>query len=383
VTAGETKRAQYRIRFAEPSDGPAVARFNERIVPLDYQVPADVRLPGEPGDGDGPTFRRLLVAEDGEEIRAAVVLQHSTILVGGAARPFCWSLLPISEGAVDRRHSMAILLLMRHALDYQPFLTAIGVGSMEEDAAQFFLRMRWRNGTIPFLFYAARPTRLLTGLRYLRGRKALRVGALAAAFTGAGVLYGWVSSRRRRRRSSRLGFDVDVVESFAAPEDELFAEHAARYGAVVRRDSAALNVLYPGFDRRYIRLRVRDRSSGENCGWVVVAHRQMRDDKYFGDLHVGTLVDGFGKPEAAAQLVSAGLEHLVGLGVDVAVANWSHEAWVDASRSAGFLPGPSNFFFFVSPAGDPLLEADCPLSQIHLTRGDGDGPESLLPEPPA
>jgi hypothetical protein len=61
--------------------------------------------------------------------------------------------------------------------------------------------------------------------------------------------------------------------------------------------------------------------------------------------------------------------------------NWSHEAWVAASRSVGFLPGPSNFFFFVSPAGVPLLESSCPLREIHLTRGDGDGPERLLPEP--
>jgi hypothetical protein len=55
---------------------------------------------------------------------------------------------------------------------------------------------------------------------------------------------------------------------------------------------------------------------------------------------------------------------------------------VDASRRLGFLSGPSNFFFFVSPAGKPLLEATCPLEQIHLSRGDCDGPGQLLPPLP-
>jgi len=382
VTTEERSGARYGVRFAEPQDRDLVIRFNERIANggLDYEVPLDVRLPGEPQDGESAAaFRKLMLVEDGEEMRAGVVLHHSTVFVDGEERPFCWSLLPISEGAIDRAHSMAILILMKSALEHQSFQMAIGVGSMDEDAAQFFVRLRWRNEPVPFLFYPVRPTRLATGLSYLRRRRSTHLAGLAAAYSGGAAIFGWGWTRRRRRRTKRLAFETTVVPSFDEAADELFGRYRDRYGAVVRRDTAALNVLYPEGDRRYLRLEVRRKGSAEELGWIVAAQKQMDGDRYFGDLNVGTLVDGFGAPDAAPELVAAGLEHLADRGVDVVVANWSHQAWVDASRSAGFLRGPSNFFFFVSPAGSPLLESSCPLQDIHLTRGDGDGPERLLP----
>ena len=374
--------ARYRVRFAEPQDRDLVTRFNERIANggLDYQVPLDVRLPGEPQNGEtAAAFRKLLIVDDGQEMRGGVVLHHSTVFVHGEERAFCWSLLPISEGAIDRAHSMAILILMKSALEHQPFQMAIGVGSMDEDAAQFLVRLRWKNEPIPFLFHPVRPTRLATGLSYLRRRRSTRLAGLAAAYSGGAAIFGWGWARRRRRRTKRLAFEASVVPSFDESADELFGRYCGRYGAVVRRDSAALNVLYPEGDRRFSRLKVRSKGSLEELGWIVAVQKQMRGDRYFGDLNVGTLVDGFGAPEAAPALVAAGLEHLADRGVDVVVANWSHHAWVEASRSAGFLRGPSNFFFFVSPEGRPLLESSCPLQDLHLTRGDGDGPERLLP----
>jgi hypothetical protein len=382
VTFGEQGGARYQVRFAEPQDRELVARFNERVAAggIDYQYPLDWRLPGEPANGEGgPAFRKLLLIEDGQQMRAGVILHHTTLFVRGAERPFCWSLLPISEGTIDRAHSLAMLILMKHALEYQPFLTGLGVGSMDEDAAQFLVRLRWRHETVPFLFYPVRPARLLNGLEYVRRRQALHIAGRAAAYTGAASALGWGWDRRRRRRARRLDFEASVEPSFGPWADDLFRRHRGEYGAVVRRDAAAMNVVYPEGDPRYARIRVREGRSGTDVGWVVVIHKQMEGDEYFGDLRVGTLIDGFGPAAETGRLVAAGLAHLIDAGVDVAVANWSHRAWVEASRSLGFLGGPSNFFFFVSPEGSPLLENGCPLPEIHLGRGDGDGPGRLLP----
>src|SRR5215210_3263489 len=108
-------------------------------------------------------------------MRAGVILHHTTFFVRGDERPFCWSLLQISEGTIDRKHSLAMLLLMKEALAHQPFLAALGVGSMEEDAAKFLIGLRWRHDAVPFLFYPARPARLLQRLEYLRRRRYTRV----------------------------------------------------------------------------------------------------------------------------------------------------------------------------------------------------------------
>ena len=112
---------------------------------------------------------------------------------------------------------------------------------------------------------------------------------------------------------------------------------------------------------------------------MMVVHKEMRDDKYFGNLHVGTLVNGCASPADVPAVIGAGLQHLISLGVDLVVCNWSHRAWADAARAQNFLPGPSNFILFVSPEAKPVLEKDCPLSECHMTRGDCDTPSALMP----
>ena len=77
-------------------------------------------------------------------------------------------------------------------------------------------------------------------------------------------------------------------------------------------------------------------------------------------------------------LLRVAVDYLSARGADIIVGNFSHAAWVEASRRSGFFSGPSNYFFFVSPGGGPLLEAGCPLPEIHLTRGDCDGITHLL-----
>ena len=140
-----------------------------------------------------------------------------------------------------------------------------------------------------------------------------------------------------------------------------------------------LNVLYPPDDERYTRIRVQNRATGKDIGWVMVVHKRMHNDKYFGDLHVGTLVNGCASRRDVPAAMAAGFEHLVSRGVDLVVCNWSHKVWGKAARSQNFLPGPSNFIYFVSPEAKPVLEAECPLSECHMTRGDCDTPSSLMP----
>jgi len=152
------------------------------------------------------------------------------------------------------------------------------------------------------------------------------------------------------------------------------------YGALTRKDAAALNVSYAPGDSRYHRLRVQ--RDGKHIGWILVTMRDMKNNEYFGNLRVGTLVDGLCELEDVQDVAGAGLRYLTEQGVDLCVANWSHIAWSTASRKLGFLQGPSNLIYFVSPAGAPLLTEDCPLEQIHINRGDGDGIVHLVPEDP-
>lgn len=382
----ECAAPRLRVRAADSRDEPAVERFNERLKKGGqyYQLPLDPRLPGEARHRpDGfPVGRRLLVVEEGEEIRAGMLQYSSTVFVNGQERSFCWAQLPLSEGLVDRRYSMPIVLLTRSALADQPFQMCLGVGSLEEAWAQFVSKLGWSHAAVPFLFYPVRPTQVLRDLAYLRRRRSLQLAARVLAASGFGRLLGGGLALWRRINPAVPEYESRAEPCFGDWADQIFAGARTEYGALVRRDSTTLNILYPPEDPRFVRLRVRRKGADEELGWIVVIRSPMQGNAYFGDLHVGTLVDGFGRPENVPALLAAGSEYLVEQGVDLLIANWSHTAWVRSSRLLGFLPGPSNYYFFVSPAGRPLLEPSCPLSSIHLSRGDCDGPEHLLPPLP-
>ena len=109
-----------------------------------------------------------------------------------------------------------------------------------------------------------------------------------------------------------------------------------------------------------------------------MANKQMKNNHHFGDLKVGTLVDGLGRAADAPALVAAGINHLAETGADIIVANFSHAAWVEACRRSGMFAGPDSYYHFVSPGGAPLFEDSCPPREIHMTRGHSNGMWGLV-----
>lgn len=370
------------IRFAEDSDLSAIIRFNGRLKSggIEEEMPLNPALPGEAQyRPEGfPIHRRMIIAEDGQEIRAAMLLCQHNVFIDGVKHDFYWTKLPLSEGKIDFKYSLAIIQLIRKTLENYPFMMGVGAGTPESDGYRFFARLKWRYQSIPFFFYPAKVTRVLRGLRYIKNNAKLRYGAIFGAYSGFGAVLGGFLAIRRMLSTCFSGYEVTVVDRFDEWSDRIFVNSLSDYPVAIRSDEVSLNILYPPDDRRYIRLRVRRKKTRTDVGWIVVASKQMIDNHYFGDLKVGTLVDGFGRSEDVPGLVAAGIDHLIKLGVDIIVANFSHSAWANACRRYGMLSGPSNFNLFVSPKGEPLLEDSYPLQEIHIARGHSDGMDNLI-----
>jgi hypothetical protein len=344
-------------------------------------MPANFSLPGEEKYRPAafPVFRELSLIADEDEMRAGMLLQHNTFYIGGEARPFCWIQLPLSEGLTNPAYSAVFISLMREAMAQYAFLGSLGVGSMQEPWARLLVQLGWQHQFVPFVFYPVHAAKVLSGLRYLHRRPVFRICGRLAGWSGcASALEAALWLRRTLPRLNR-SYTVACVPAFDEWADDVFRKNQLKYGATPRRDASTLNIIFPPEDTRYLRLRVRKSGSQEDLGWILLVNARMQDNKYFGDLHVGTLVTGFCDPLDAPLLVHAGLTELAELGVDLVVANWSHHLWLRACRQLGFLPGPSNYIFFSSPGGKPLLEPACPLGEIHLSRGDCDSPASLMP----
>jgi hypothetical protein len=105
---------------------------------------------------------------------------------------------------------------------------------------------------------------------------------------------------------------------------------------------------------------------------------KMSNNKYFGNMRVGSIVDCLALPDEAQKVMFVAAEVLKQRGVDLMVSNQSHPAWGEALQAAGFIQGSSNFIFTASQQLSKLLEdIDPEDTGIHINRGDGDGPIHL------
>ncbi len=113
-------------------------------------------------------------------------------------------------------------------------------------------------------------------------------------------------------------------------------------------------------------------------GWALVLDSQMRGDRYFGHMRLGTIADGFAAPADASAVVAAATSFLNSRNVDLIVANHSHCSWKQAFRQRGFLEGPSNYIFGASPKlASRIFAGSVSGEDIYINRGDGDGPINL------
>jgi hypothetical protein len=379
------------IRFAAGDDIPAVARFNQRLREGgrgEEQIALRPELPGEARyrPAGFPVYRRMMIAEDGREVRAAVMLYHNNIFIHGKKQDCCWLDMPISEGIIDRRYSMAIIPLLKTALRYEPFLMSTGAGPVDKVSFRLLTKLKWKNRVVPFFFYPVKVTKVLLGLSYFKKHAKLRYGALLGAYSGLGAGLSGLLALSRRIAPCLSGYEYSMEKAFDDWADRIFEDCLPDYGVAMRSDATTLNILHPPDKPSLTRLRVRRKGAkngagqdaGQDVGWILVASKRMKNNHLFGDLKVGTLVDGFGRAADAPTLVAAGIDHLAETGADIIVANFSHEAWVKACRRSGMLAGPDSYYHFVSPGGSPLFEDTCPPHEIHMARGHSDGMWSLV-----
>ena len=104
----------------------------------------------------------------------------------------------------------------------------------------------------------------------------------------------------------------------------------------------------------------------------------MSGHKHFGGMRVGSIVDCLAEPEDAGVAVQHSSWFLEQRGVDLIVSNQTSAAWGKAFLTAGYLRGPTNFILGLSPMLAAKLEPlETSRENIHMNRGDGDGPINL------
>ena len=356
----------------------AVAEFNRRVRPANvpFELPETPTPDWLPKAGPGKLYQEIFLAVEEGYVRGAYTFKNQEFLIGGRAVDVGMCRMPVSEGIVNKRYAMVGVKLVDDAMGRQPLLYALGIGSLEAPVTRLILAMGWRvNQTVPFFFKVCNGFRFLREIRHLRATRLRRFLLDAAAYSGL----GWAGTRVAGTLGTRNGQDAvyaERVKEYEGWADEIWEECRGRYSMLGVRDAVSLNALYPAEDARFIRLKIIE--GHYTIGWAVLLDTVMSENKYFGNMRVGSLVDCLATPEKAGRVAAVAARFLEHRGVDMLLSNQSHPAWRRGLKAAGFMQGPSNFYFVTSPQLTKTLnEADPEAVGIHLNRGDGDGPIHL------
>lgn len=322
-------------------------------------------------------YQEYFVALDEQgAMRGGYCLKHQPFLLKGEYLIMQDYQIPISEGIADRTYAVVGAKLYWDALRRHPYMWALGVGGLHIPMAKFLLSAGWQTTPVPFWFRVVHPNAFLRNITILRNTSLRRVLFDVLRFSGLGwlgikTIFG---IRGGHRPSAKVSYEV--VPEFSEWTDDIWNSCKNDYSLIAVRDHQILNALYPATNSRFIRLKImRDQ---QTVGWSVLLNTQMSGHKQFGDMRVGTLVDCLAKPADAGDVVACSREVLEKGGADLVISNQASQAWCLALRNAGFIEGPSNFPFFMSPKLAELLQPleDSALG-FHINRGDGDGPVHL------
>lgn len=356
---------------------PEVLAFNARLRAAGVDVAFGMRsllretnvVPARsPGSG---LFEESFLAVEGQAVRGGYILQHQDFLLNGKVESIGLFRHPLSEGTTDRRYSLVGPRLLRDALRRQPLLHGAGIGGHDVAAARLLKTAGFAIVTVPFYFRVEHAARFLREIRILRSSSLRRLAADVGAATGIGAAgIGLVQRYRSGRSKPGRRVTARAFPSFEAWADAVWIASLSGidFGAV--RDHPVLAQLYDAPDNRFLKVLIED--AGEPCGWVVCLATQSHDNKAFGDLKLGSIVDCLVRPGYEGVLIDAAVERLRQEDVDLIVTNQSLGAVGVALRGAGFLRGPSNFLLATAPMLTKhfsTLQSDLP--RIHLNRGAG------------
>lgn len=371
-----------RVVLYQAVHEPAVRAFNARMRvanALPFAMP-EIAPPSNPNRPvPGIEFHHFVVVDDALEVRGGYFIRTQPFYIRGQIHTVGHYQAPLSEGILDPRYVAVGGVMLAHALEQQPLLFAMGMGSMDRPLPRMLRALGWSILETPFHF------RILHAARFLRNTGPLRTGImrrmaadfLAVSGLGALALKGLQVARTRSRFDRR--FRSRPIQSFSGWADQVWQASVAQYSLSAVRSAEYLRFIYPRAEPPYRGIQLI--TGGQTIGWAQMLDCQFRERSYFGPMRVAALVDGVAPAAAIPSLVHSAVKAARDQKADLIISNQMHRDWTSALQSAGFWQGPSNYLLALSKELrkriEPLDEA---IPRIHFNRGDGDGRVNLTDE---
>ena len=318
----------------------------------------------------------FLVIDKQGYVRGGYIIKHQKFFIRGKVLSVADFQFPLSEGIADKKYMMVAVVMYKEAIKNHPIMYGLGGGGLEEKSQRFLTRAGWFLHPVPFFFKVLKPNNFLKNI-YLRKKTSKRILFDAVRFTGIGHLsFKLLNIIRSRNIRGSIKSIAERVDEFGSWVNDIWEECKSQYGFIAVRDSKTLNILYPKSSEKFIRLKIL--SDGAIVGWSVLLSTVMKGHKHFGDMKVGSIIDCLALQGHETDVVVASTNLLQQARADIIVSNQSFPAWKNSMVLAGYLKGPTNFFFATSPELTRMMYPyHKTVENIHMVRGDGDGPINL------
>ena len=369
-----------RIVSYGPEHEAGVAEFNQRLreaqVPFQfYGVHSTDWLQADPS---APVHRiyRLAVDDEGK-VRGGYALRCQDFLIRGEVHRVANYQLPLSEGIYDPQYRTLGTRLLRSALRENPLMYSLGMGGIVQPLPRLLSASGFKLCLVPFFFRVIRARRFLLGMGVIRQSRAKRMVAAIGAYSGLGAAGFHLLQTVAGNLKMDPQYTGEPMASFQEWGDQVWEQSRPENSVLAVRSAAVMDRVFPPSQENNIKLRVL--REGRPVGYVVVRCTEMKDDRYFGSLRLGSIVDGWAEAEHVRPMIGLATDFLARKGADLVISNQSHGTWVKALRKSGFLSFRSNFGLAVSPKLSKLIGDDDSLAieACHFNRSDGDGPIHL------
>lgn len=352
---------------------PACREFNQRM--RAHSHPPFLLPEDEPRERLAVAPRDVLsthyvgVDESGA-VRGGMMLVEQRGWLHNEAIPLINVQSPLSEGIVDRKFSGIGLQMLQFVKGRSPYAYAVGMGSQQNAFARLLDAAGWWVGFVPFQFAVIRAVPFLSEMRALRkGNRRWLARAAAASGLGSLALAAW---RFIHPDPDLKRYSLEAATSWPCGTGTVWEHCCSDVSFSVLRDETALAALYPDTEPRLRRFVLH--FCGDIVGWSVGLVTTMHEDSNFGDLVVGTVLDGLACEGHLPALLALTREALANLGAEVMLTNQTHHNWHAESRRLGFLSSSSNYLLALSkPLAVALHAQPSALTRMHVNRGDGDG----------
>lgn len=356
---------------------PAVAAFNQRLrdAGVAFQFFETCSSSWLPADEEAPVHRLYRLAIDGDGVvRGGYALRCQEFSIGGKSLQVANYQLPLSEGIFNSDFRTLGTRLLRSALREFPLLYSLGMGGITQPLPRLLSASGFNMSLVPFFFRVLRGKRFLLEMGVLRQSRMRRSAGFLAASTGIGPLGLSLLHRMSQRCRVDARYTCQPVESFRDWVDEVWKTSEPEGSVLAIRTAEVMNLVFPKQQVSNIKLRID--LSERPIGYVVVRCTQMNNDHYFGNLCLGSIVDGWSHASHVEQIVRLATDYLADKGADLVISNQTSQAWVEGVRSAGYLSFRSNFGLAISPKMAAQIGdlAGGVQGLCHFNRSDGDGP---------